>query len=298
MRLGFIGLGKMGLNMVTRLVRGGHAVLGTARTATRRPELEAAGGQWCENLPGLLQALPTPRAVWVMVPAGSATDEVFQALLASLSPGDLVIDGGNSDYRDTKKRHQVLSERGIRLVDAGTSGGVWGLKNGYCLMVGGSIPDVAGLEPVLTTLAPPDGWAHVGPVGAGHFVKMVHNAVEYGMMQSYAEGFALLREGGFAIDTARVAALWNQGSVVRSWLCELAAGVFAENPDLDGVKGVVDDNGECRWAIETAVAQGIPVPAMTAALFARFGSRQPDAFANKFLAALRNAFGGHHIHRD
>ncbi len=295
MQLGFIGLGKMGMNMVKRLSGGGHTVFGTARTATRKPELEQAGGRWVENLADFARVLSAPRTVWVMVPAGQATEDTIQGLTHVLSPGDTIIDGGNSDYRDTQRRAEDLSRLGFRFIDSGTSGGIWGLKNGYCLMIGGLARDVQAAGPLFETLAPPSGWAHVGPSGAGHMVKMVHNAIEYGMMQAMAEGFDVLDHSGLNLDLARIAELWNHGSVVRSWLMELAAGVFAEDPKIEAIQGYVEDSGECRWTIETALQQGTPTPVFCASLHARYASRRENAFANRFLAALRQKFGGHAV---
>lgn len=296
MDIGFVGVGKMGMNMVKRLVKHGHRVFCTARSTTRRSEAEAAGAQWVERLAAFRTVLAAPRAVWSMVPAGSATEETLQALADGLEPGDLIVDGGNSDWRDSRRRHAEMARRQRHFLDVGTSGGIWGLEKGYCLMIGGEAAAVNRLAPIFTALAGgTEGWAHVGPGSAGHFVKMVHNAVEYGMMQAYAEGFELMERSGLGLDLGRIATLWNHGSVVRSWLLELAEGIFRDDPHLSGLRGRVDDSGEGRWALETAIAAGVPAPAFAAALFARFASRQEDAFANRFLAALRHRFGGHAI---
>jgi len=298
MQLGFIGLGRMGLNMVRRLAASGHEILATARTTAKKADAESAGARWVDGLDGFVAALPAPRIVWVMVPAGPATEETIDALSRKLSAGDIIVDGGNSDHRDTVRRAERLSGLGLQFVDCGTSGGVWGLENGYCLMIGGDPAPVTHLAPIFTTLAPPDGWMHVGRSGLGHYVKMIHNAVEYGMMQAYAEGFELLRQHcGESLNLGDVSRLWNRGSVVRSWLLELSEKVFDDPAVLESVAGRVDDSGECRWALESAIDESVPAPVFAAALFARFSSRRPDSFANKFLAALRNQFGGHAMTR-
>ncbi len=296
MDIGFVGVGKMGMNMVRRLILHGHRVFCTARSATRRAEAEAAGATWVDDLGAFRTALPAPRTVWSMVPAGAATEETLRVLAESLDEGDLIVDGGNSDWRDSRRRHAEMAGRRRQFLDVGTSGGIWGLEKGYCLMIGGDAAAVDRLAPVFTDLAGgTEGWAHVGPGSAGHFVKMVHNAVEYGMMQAYAEGFELMERSGLGLDLGRISTLWNHGSVVRSWLLELAEGIFRDDPHLAGLRGRVDDSGEGRWALETAIAAGVPAPAFAAALFARFASRQDDAFGNRFLAALRNRFGGHAV---
>ncbi len=297
MKLGFVGLGKMGMNMVKRLVAGGHEVFCTARTTSRKSEAEAAGALWAEELASFRKGLSSPRVVWVMVPAGEQTYNTLGSLLDILEPGDIAIDGGNSDSRDTVRMAERFFQRGIGFVDVGTSGGIWGLEKGYCLMVGGSEKDISGLAPVLSTLAPPGGWERMGGPGSGHFVKMVHNAVEYGMMQAYAEGFHLLRESGMNLDLEKVSHLWNQGSVVRSWLLELAETIFRKDPRLESLRGTVADSGECRWTLEEGIRRGIPLPVFAAALFERFSSRQENAFPNRFLASLRNAFGGHPVEK-
>lgn len=298
MELGFIGLGRMGMNMVRRLTGGGHTIFCTARTTEKRAEAEAAGATWVDSLEQMAKRLTQPRAVWVMVPSGETTEKVLQQVAAVLEPGDLIIDGGNSDYRDSRRRAAELTGKGFQFIDCGTSGGIWGLKVGYCLMIGGTPASVERLAPVFTTLAPPDGWLRVGVPGAGHFVKMVHNAVEYGMMQAMAEGFALMEGSGQDLDLHKISQLWNKGSVVRSWLMELAERMFSEDPHLDKLKGHVDDSGECRWAIETALAQGVPAPVFSASLFARFASRRENSFENRCLAALRNQFGGHAVKKS
>ncbi len=241
--------------------------------------------------------LAPPRAVWVMVPAGEPTEKTVRELAGLLATGDTIVDGGNSYYKDAIRRAAELAPRGLFYVDAGTSGGIWGRQLGYCLMVGGPAPAVARLEPVFRTLAPADGYLHVGQSGAGHYVKMIHNGIEYAMMQSYAEGFELMRESPYALDLPRVAALWNHGSVVRSWLLELAADALAEDPHLESVKAYVEDSGEGRWTVEDAVEKAVPAPAITAALYARSRSRRDNSFADRLLAALRHKFGGHAVRR-
>jgi len=298
MNIGFVGLGRMGLNMVRRLTAGGHMIWATARTTAKRVDAEAAGARWADDLDGFVKNLAPPRVVWLMVPAGAATEETIEALSRKLSPGDIIVDGGNSDHRDTVQRAERLTARGLKFIDCGTSGGIWGLEKGYCLMIGGDSASVAHLAPVFTTLAPPDGWMHVGKAGFGHYVKMVHNAIEYGMMQAYAEGFELLQHHcGKSLNLGDVSRLWNKGSVVRSWLLELSEKVLDDPARLDSVAGRVDDSGECRWAVESALSESIPAPVFAAALFSRFASRRDDGFGNKFLAALRNQFGGHAVAR-
>ena len=297
MDLGFIGLGKMGMNMVTRLRRDQHRVV----VFDRSPELvKQAENQGCigsSSLTDLVGKLSAPRAVWIMVPSGAPTEETVQAVAALLEPGDIVIDGGNTRFHDDVRRAEELKKKGIRYVDAGTSGGIWGLKVGYCLMVGGEDAAVKQLAPVFTTLAPEHGWAHMGTVGAGHYVKMVHNGIEYSMMQGYAEGFELMSKSEYKLDLARIADLWMHGSVVRSWLLELAASSLKEDQKLEKIKGYVQDSGEGRWMIADAIEKDVPVPTLTSALFTRFRSRQQESFAEKMLAALRNAFGGHAVRR-
>lgn len=297
MEIGFIGLGKMGLNMVTRLQRAGHRVVAYDRSAAALAQAAAAGCVSATSLADLVQKLAAPRAVWIMVPSGAPTEETVQAVAALLQPRDIVIDGGNTRFSDDVRRAKDLTPKGLHYIDVGTSGGIWGLQNGYCLMVGGEQEPVVRLTPVFQALAPPNGWAHVGAVGAGHYVKMVHNGIEYSMMQGYAEGFELMAKSDYRLDLARIADLWMQGSVVRSWLLELAAGALKDDPRLEGLKGYVQDSGEGRWMIADAIEKDVPVPTLTAALFTRFRSRQAESFAEKMLAALRNAFGGHAVKR-
>jgi 6-phosphogluconate dehydrogenase len=295
MQLGFVGLGRMGLNMVTRLVRGGHRVAAYDRSPDAVAHAAAAGATGVSTLDALVSGLDAPRAVWVMVPSGEPTESTVSALAGLLSPGDAVIDGGNSNFHDDVRRGEALAGRHIEYIDAGTSGGIWGLQEGYCLMVGGNADVCKRLEPIFLTLAPPGGYLRVGGHGAGHYVKMIHNGIEYGLMQAYAEGFELMHESAYGLDTGAIAALWGRGSVVRSWLLELAARALAEDPDLSELKGFVEDSGEGRWTIEEAIERGVPLPAITAALFTRFRSRQNNPFGERLLAALRNQFGGHAV---
>ena len=290
-----VGLGKMGANMTLRLLRGGHEVVvyDLDPDAVERSTAEGATGT--DSLQGLVSALPPPRVVWVMVPAGDPTAATIGELSLQLRPGDVVVDGGNSRYTDTVARATELFKKGIALVDAGTSGGIWGLEEGFCLMVGADAEEFTRLEPVLQTLAPEGGYALVGPPGAGHFTKMVHNGVEYGLMQAYAEGFELMKASDFELDLARIAELWRHGSVVRSWLLDLLSSALSEDPGLEQLSDYVADSGEGRWALHEAVDSAIPMPALTAALFTRFASRQDSSFAAKVLAALRKEFGGHEV---
>ncbi len=293
MRLGMIGLGKMGGNMATRLTQGGHEVVGYDRGDVSPDRAKEMGISVAKDLKDLVAQLPAPRAVWIMVPAGKPTQDTVDELAKLLSPGDLIIDGGNSRYTDDIERAEALKPSGIHYMDAGTSGGVWGLKVGYCLMVGGDVADFQRIEPALQTLAPPEGLLHCGPVGSGHFVKMVHNGVEYAMMQSYAEGFEIMQASRFKLDLGAIAHLWQQGSVVRSWLLELTAGALKQNPNLDGLAAYVEDSGEGRWTVEESINTAVPAPTIYAALMMRFRSRQDNSFGARMLSAMRNAFGGH-----
>ncbi len=294
MDIGIVGLGKMGANMTRRLLARGHRVVVNDLDAAAVTALADEGATGAATVAELVAALPSPRLVWLMVPSGEPTRALLREL-ESLDAGDIVVDGANSDWRDDAGHAERLGTAGIRFVDVGVSGGVWGLENGYCLMVGGPADAVAGIEPVLTDLAPEDGWAHVGDHGAGHYVKMVHNAIEYGMMESIAEGFELLNSAQFDFDMPQVAGLWRQGSVVRSWLLDLAERALADDPQLEGLRGHVADSGECRWAVETAIAQDVPAFVLASSLFTRFRSRQEDSFAMRLVAALRNQFGGHAV---
>jgi len=299
MKIGMTGLGRMGMNMTRRLLRAGVEVVANSRSRAKVDAAASEGAEPCyalEEMPGML---PSPRGVWIMVPAGGPVDETIGRLLPHLEEGDIVIDGGNSWYKDSIRRHDMLKERGVRFLDAGTSGGVWGLKEGYCLMVGGEKEAFEHCEPVFAALAPEGGYLHCGPAGAGHFVKMVHNGIEYGMLQAYAEGFEILEKSPrYELDLAAVSRLWNRGSVVRSWLLELAERVFEEDPHLDGLKGYVADSGEGRWTVQEAMDEDVPAPVITLSLLMRFRSRQEDSFAAKVIAGLRNQFGGHAVKKN
>jgi 6-phosphogluconate dehydrogenase len=297
MDIGFVGLGKMGMNMVTRLSQGGHRVVAYDRTADLITQAESKGATGATSLEDLVSKLPKPRAVWVMVPSGDPTEETIRHLSTILDKDDIVIDGGNTKFHDDVRRAADLKKRNLHYVDAGTSGGIWGLQIGYCLMVGGQKGPVTHLAPIFTTLAPENGWAHVGGHGAGHYVKMVHNGIEYSMMQGYAEGFELMSKSDYNLDLANIADLWMHGSVVRSWLLELAADALKDDPKLEGLKGYVQDSGEGRWMLMDALDKDVPVPTLSTALFTRFRSRQEESFSEKMLAALRNAFGGHSVKR-
>ena len=295
MDLGFVGLGKMGMNMVKRLQKDQHRVVIYDRTSDLVHEAEKEGCIRSSSLSDMVSKLTTPRAVWVMVPSGQPTEETIAAVAALLEPNDLIIDGGNSKFHDDVRRATELKQKGIHYLDVGTSGGIWGLKLGYCMMVGGEAPIVKRMTPILTTLAPEDGWEHVGAHGAGHYVKMVHNGIEYAMMQGYAEGFELMSKSDYKLNLGKIADLWMHGSVVRSWLLELTASALSENPTLSHFKGEVQDSGEGRWMVMDAIDKDVPVPTLTAALFTRFRSRQQESFAEKTLAAMRHAFGGHGV---
>jgi 6-phosphogluconate dehydrogenase len=293
MQLGLIGLGKMGANMARRLAEGGHTVVGYDRSPQAIREIARPGVIGATTLPGLVEKLEKPRAVWMMVPAGEAVTKTIDEILPHLSTGDLLVDGGNSHYKESVQRAEKLKGAGIVYLDVGTSGGVWGLSVGYCLMVGGEEEAFKRLEPLFKTLAPPEGYLYCGGSGAGHFTKMVHNGIEYAMLQAYGEGFELLNASPFGLDLKRVARLWNRGSVVRSWLLELAEGALEKDPGLKDFKGYVDDSGEGRWTVMEGVERGVPLPAIATALFRRFRSREEDAFSDRFIAALRKEFGGH-----
>jgi 6-phosphogluconate dehydrogenase len=286
MELGMIGLGRMGNGMTERLREGGHVI------QTYDPKVDSTAG----SLEELAQQLDKPRAVWMMIPAGKITEETFRQLLAILDEGDTIVDGGNSNFHDSKRRHAEAAERGINFVDVGVSGGVWGLQVGFCLMAGGNDEPVSRLEPILKTLAPDDGYAHVGPSGAGHFVKMVHNGIEYGLMQSYAEGFELMDHCEYDLDLHQISGIWRYGSVVRSWLLELLHSAFEQHgSQLEDIAPYVEDSGEGRWTLDEAIKMSVPAPVLAASLFARFASRDEIKFSAKVAAALRNQFGGHAI---
>ena len=295
MELGMIGLGRMGASMTERLVRGGHRVISYDRSAEAIQRVVDKGAIGAHSLADFVKQLTLPRAIWLMVPSGDPVDQTIEQLLPSLTNGDILVDGGNSNYKDSIRRAKKLKAHGMHFVDAGTSGGIWGLENGYCMMIGGDKNIVERLAPIFTTLAPKGGYLHVGPSGAGHFVKMIHNGIEYGMLQAYGEGFELLKASQFDLDLAKISRLWNQGSVVRSWLLELAESAFTKDPRLSSIQDYVEDSGEGRWAVEEAIDQNVPAPVLMLSLFARFASRQDDSFSAKFVAALRNEFGGHAV---
>src|SRR3954464_11763303 len=296
MRIGFIGLGRMGANMVRRLLRDQHEIVAYNRTPEKTREIGGEGADVAFSIEELVGKLEKPRAVWIMVPAGDATEAQIEELLGHLEPGDTIIDGGNTNFHDDVRRQAALKEKGIGYVDAGTSGGVWGLQVGYCLMVGGNDEFVKPLEPIFKTLAPAGGYMHVGGPGAGHYVKMVHNGIEYGLMQAYAEGFEIMHASDYKLDLAGISELWMQGSVVRSWLLELAGRAFKANgQDLEHIQGYVEDSGEGRWTVQDAIDHDVPAPVITLSLLTRFRSRQADSYGAKVLAALRNEFGGHAV---
>ena len=295
MRIGFIGLGRMGANMVRRLLKDGHEIVAYNRSPEKTSEIATEGAVASFSIGELVGLLPKPRSVWIMVPAGDATEAQIDELLLHLEPGDTIIDGGNTNFHDDVRRHAKVAEKGVRYVDAGVSGGIWGLQIGYCLMVGGDREAVEPLEPVFRSLAPTDGYLHVGGPGAGHYVKMVHNGIEYGLMQAYAEGFEIMHASDYDLDLAGIAGLWNHGSVVRSWLLELAERALQDDRDLTHVKGWVADSGEGRWTVQEAIDHDVPAPVIALSLLTRFRSRQDDSYGAKVLAALRNEFGGHAV---
>ena len=301
MEIGMVGLGKMGGNMTVRLVRGGHTVVGFARKKEVVDAVVRQGAKGADSLANLVAQLKPPRVVWLMIPSGDPVDQTIAQLHTLLAPGDLIVDGGNSYYRDTLRRSTLVTGWGLRYVDVGTSGGIWGLTEGYSMMVGGADADVDRIRPVLETLAPGPqrGWGHMGPVGSGHFVKMVHNGIEYGMMQAYAEGFAVLQgKTEFALDLHQIAEVWRYGSVIRSWLLELTEEALAENPTLKGIEPWVADSGEGRWTVVEALDLNIPAPVITLALQQRLRSREGDPFSERLLAMMRNKFGGHEVKRE
>jgi 6-phosphogluconate dehydrogenase len=294
MRLALIGLGKMGYNMTLRLLEGRHEVVAVDRNVDLARELATKGAIFGDSAADAIAKLSSPRVVWVMVPA-QVTDAVIEDVAGRLSKGDVIVDGGNSNWKDSRARAEKLAGQGLLFCDAGTSGGVWGLKNGYCLMVGGAPEAVKICEPIFKTLAPADGYAHVGPPGAGHYVKMVHNGIEYGLMQAYAEGFEIMKSAPYKLDLHNIAAIWGHGSVVRSWLLELLESALKDDSDLHGIKGWVEDSGEGRWTVQAAIDQDVPAPIITLSLQTRFRSRQMESYGAKVLAALRNQFGGHAV---
>ena len=295
MKLGFVGLGRMGGNMVQRLLADGHQIVAYARSVESIREAQKRGAVGASSLEDMVARLEPPRVVWLMIPAGKPVDDSITTLRPLLSAGDVVVDGGNSRFSDSARRAAELAPSGIGFLDCGTSGGIWGLKNGYCLMVGGRPQDFARLEPAFRTLAPPQGYAHVGAAGAGHYVKMVHNAVEYTMLQGFGEGFEMLQVSSYGLDLRQIATLWTRASVVRSWLLDLLVLALQEDPTLSTIRGYVEDSGEGRWTLEEAIQRSVAVPTLADALFARFASRKPELFSNKVIAALRNQFGGHAV---
>jgi 6-phosphogluconate dehydrogenase len=297
MRLAMIGLGKMGYNMTLRLLQGGHEVVAVDRNLDVARELAAKGAIFADSVADAVAKMPAPRIAWVMVPS-QVTDAVIHELGERLSKGDVLIDGGNSNWHDSQTRAEKLATKGIHWCDAGTSGGIWGLKNGYCLMVGGAPEPVKLCEPIFKTLAPENGYAHVGAAGAGHYVKMVHNGIEYGLMQAYAEGFEIMKTSPFGLDLHAIAAIWGHGSVVRSWLLDLLTDALAKDKDLAAIKGWVEDSGEGRWTVQASIDQNVPAPIIALSLLTRFRSRQDESYGAKVLAALRNEFGGHAVKKS
>ncbi|MGV8939930.1 MAG: phosphogluconate dehydrogenase (NAD(+)-dependent, decarboxylating) [Lysobacter sp.] len=301
MKLGMIGLGRMGANMARRLMRGGHAIIGFDPHAEARQALGKDGAQTVDSLAALVAGLPAPRTVWMMVPAGQITEDTISVLSSLLEAGDTLVDGGNANYKDTLRRASQLAQRQVHYIDCGTSGGVWGLAEGYSMMIGGDEAAVERLRPLFETLAPAKdrGWGRVGPAGAGHFTKMVHNGIEYGMMQAYAEGFSILQhKQDFALDLHQVAEIWRTGSVVRSWLLDLTALALEQNPSMDGIAPYVEDSGEGRWTVAEAIDLDVSAPVITLALLERLRSRDNDSYSDKLLAAMRNQFGGHAMKKE
>lgn len=298
MKIGVVGLGRMGKGIVLRLLTKGHHVVSHNRTYSKVEEVVSEGAEGARTMQELVSKLPSPKIIWLMLPSGEVTEEHFQELFPLLKPGDIIIEGGNSNYNDSVRRGKQSTEKGINFLDCGTSGGVWGLANGFCLMVGGDKNAYNKVEPIFKALAAENGYRLVGPIGSGHYVKMVHNAIEYALMQAYGEGFELLKNGPYEIDFEQVSTLWNHGSVVRSWLLELCQNAFKKDSQLQSIKGYVDDSGEGRWAIEEALKTNTPFLMSTYALFARYRSRQEDSFSAKLCAALRNEFGGHQIKKN
>jgi 6-phosphogluconate dehydrogenase len=299
MQLAMIGLGKMGGNMTERLLRGGHQVVAFDRTTETVQKYAKLGATGATSLADVIKKLTAPRVVWIMVPAGDPVDQTIADLRPALGEGDIIIDGGNSNFHDTIRRADALRKQSIGYIDSGTSGGIWGLEKGYCLMVGGDKRDVLRCEPIFKTLAQAGGYAHVGPAGAGHYVKMIHNGIEYGLMQAYAEGYEILHASKTfpGLDLAAIGELWQHGSVVRSWLNELAVSAFRKDRSLDQIKGFVSDSGEGRWTVVESIDTDVPAPVITLSLLMRFRSRQTDSFSMKVLAALRNEFGGHAVQK-
>lgn len=301
MELGMIGLGRMGANMAERLLKGGHRVVGYDRTHDKVEHIVKKGGVGASSLEEIIKLLKPPRLIWLMVPAGEAVEETIKGLLSCVAKNDLIVDGGNSYYKDSIRRGLMLKEKGIHYVDVGVSGGIWGLKEGYSIMVGGEKSAVDRLIPLIKTLAPAEdkGWGHVGPGGAGHFVKMVHNGIEYGMMQAYAEGFSLMRhKEDFKMDLCQIAEIWRHGSVVRSWLLDLTADALSQDPDFKAIKPYVADSGEGRWTVSEAIDLNVPAPVITLSLLQRLRSRDLESFSDKLIAVMRDKFGGHGIKKE
>lgn len=298
MQLAMIGLGRMGSGMTVRLLQGGHQVVVFDRSVDAIGALAGKGATPASSLEDLGQKLKAPRIFWLMIPAGQPVDDTIQRLSGVLSPGDVIVDGGNSNYKDSMRRAETLRSQQVEFLDCGVSGGIWGLKVGFNLMVGGNEAVFKQVEPIFQTLAPADGYAYVGASGAGHYSKMVHNGIEYSLLQSYAEGFEILKAAPFGFDLIQLARLWNRGSVIRSWLLELAEAAFERDPELTHIKGYVEDSGEGRWTLEEALAHSVPAPALAMSLFMRYRSRQDDSFSAKVLAALRNEFGGHPVRTE
>ena len=299
MRLAMIGLGRMGGNMSERLMKGGHEVVVFDRTPETTKRYVALGATAAATVGEITAKLKAPRIVWIMVPAGKPVDDTIALLLPGMSKGDVIIDGGNSNFHDSMRRAAELQGKGIHFVDSGTSGGIWGLANGYCLMIGASEEAFKLCEPIFKTLAPPDGYARMGPPGSGHYVKMIHNGIEYGALQAYAEGYEILHASkDFKLDLHKIAAVWNHGSVVRSWLNELAELAFEKDGELSDIRGYVEDSGEGRWTVQEAIDTNVPAPVITLSLLMRLRSRQPDSFSAKVIAALRNEFGGHAVKKS
>lgn len=299
MQIGIAGLGKMGANILLRLKEKGHDPIGFDPNIEIRKKIENDGGKTADSFDNLTSSLKSPKIVWIMVPSGKITENVITELSGSLDKNDIIIDGGNSFYKDTIRRNKSANDKGIFLLDAGTSGGIWGLKIGYCLMVGGDKKAFDQVEPVFKSLAPEDGYAYIGPSGSGHFVKMVHNGIEYAMLQAYGEGFEIINaKEEFNVDLNKLSHLWNQGSVIRSWLLELAEDVFDKDPKLETIKGYVEDSGEGRWTVATAIEENVPAPLITLSLLERLRSRQDESFTAKVIAALRNEFGGHSVKKS
>jgi 6-phosphogluconate dehydrogenase len=291
-----IGLGRMGANMTLRLLRGGHEVVAYDRNPAAAEALKSEGAIPAATVEDLVSKLKGPRHIWIMVPSGPPVTQTLELLVTLLEKGDVVIDGGNSRYIDSVSRATALEQHGLHFLDVGVSGGVWGLANGYCMMIGGPREQFDGMMPIFETLAPPDGYLYVGPSGAGHYVKMIHNGIEYGLLQAYAEGFELLDASAYEMDLPAIAKLWNQGSVVRSWLLELAEDALKKDPNLQEIAGYVEDSGEGRWTVQEAIDRDVPAVVLTYSLMARFRSRQTESFGAKLIAALRQEFGGHQVH--